>query len=219
MVLKHALPLVALAACSVDSAAPPWRLDHDRIVAVRVTPPHLIPGAVGQIDVLVAHASGPTTVEPPRAASAVDAPGGLFTAVHFNIDHWQIDGLDQAALDPARAELGLPADAPVPIEVTVSVAGPLYATKRVWLGDASDNPAAPMFTHGPDLQAGREYPLVYDVPPLWSVRWLTSCGSLRDDETTHATQVIEGPCDGELVLVVRDPVGGVAWLVLPVHAE
>lgn len=218
MVLKHALPLLALAACSVDTADPPWRLDHDRIVAVRVTPPHLVPGAIGNIDALVAHADGPTTVEPPRAASAVDAPGGLFTAVHFYIDHWQIDGPDQAALDPARAELGLPADAPVPIEVTVSVAGPLYATKRVWLGDTSENPPTPAFTYGPDLQRG-EQPLVYDVPPLWSLRWLTSCGSLRDDATTHATHVIEGACDGELVLVVRDPVGGVAWQVLPVHAE
>lgn len=219
MVLRCVVPLVALAACSVDTADPPWRLDHDRIVAVRVDPPHLAPGVIAQIDALIAHAGGHTTVEPPRTASAVDAPGGLFTAVHFNIDHWQIDGPDQAALDPARAELGLPPSAPVPIEVTVSVTGPLYAQKRVWLGDTSENPAAPAFAYGPDLQAGREYPLVYDVPPLWSVRWLTSCGSLRDDDATHATHVIEVPCDGELVLVVRDPVGGVAWQVLPVHAE
>jgi hypothetical protein len=33
------------------------------------------------------------------------------------------------------------------------------------------------------------------------------------------THVVEEPCDGELVVVVRDALGGVAWQVLPLHVE
>jgi hypothetical protein len=215
--MKRALA-IAFAACSAPEPLEPWQLDHDRVVAVRAEPPHLPPGEVALLDALVAHADGPTTVEPPRNAAAPGAPGGLFTAVHFNIDHWQIDGPDDAALTTARAELGLPDGAPVPLEVTIEVSGPLYAKKIVWLGDARANPAPPAFNYGPDVSRG-EHTVAVEPPAGSSVRWLTSCGTLRADGEATASHVVDAPCEGELVVVVRDDAGGVVWQVLPVRAR
>jgi hypothetical protein len=215
--MKRAL-LIMIAACSERNTLEPWQLDHDRVVAVRATPPHIAPGEIALFDALLAHADGPTTVEPVYNAVARTAPADLYTAVHFYIDHWQIDGPDQARLDAARAELGLPADAPVPLDVTLELAGPLYADKTVWLGDSRDNPPAPALSYGPLLALG-EYPLAFDPPAGGSVRWLTSCGSLRDATEPRATHIVDAPCEGELVIVVRDGAGGVAWQVLPIRAE
>jgi len=216
--MKRALLLV-FAACGETSALEPWQLDHDRVVVVRSEPPHIAPGEIAIIDALVAHAGGPTTVESPRNAAAVSAPGDLFTAVHFYIDHWQVEGPDETQLAAARDALGLPAGAPVPLDVTLELPGRLYAIKTVWLGDSVANPAPLGFSHGPELAVGQDYPLSYDPPQGGSVRWLTSCGELRDDTKPRATHVVEDACDGELVLVARDAAGGVAWQVLPIHAQ
>lgn len=210
--------LVLLAACDTATVDPPWQLAHDRVVAVRVNPPHVPPGETATFEALLAHADGPTTVAAPVNASASGAPGRLFTVVHYYFDHWRVDGPDDAALAPARAELGLPDGAPVPIDVLLELPGPLYAQKTVWLGDAHDNPPPPALAHGPVLAPGA-YPLAVDVAPDWSVRWLTSCGSLEGDATPRAIHRVDEPCDGELVVVVRDPLGGVAWQILPLRVE
>ncbi len=211
--------LVGLVACTQTATDPPWQLDHDRVVAVRAEPPHVAPGEHAVFEALLAHAGGPTTIEPPFNASAAAAPGHLFTAVHYYFDHWRVDGPDQAALDVARAELGLAADAPVPIDVTLELRGPLYAQKTVWLGDSHANPPVPVLSYGPQLAVGRTYELSYAPPADGSIRWLTSCGTLSDDTAPHVTHVTDEPCDGELVLVVRDGLGGVAWQVMPLHVE
>jgi hypothetical protein len=206
-------------ACSEPTELEPWQLDHDRVIAVRATPPHIAPGEIALFDALVAHADGPTTIGSVYNAAAPFAPADLYTAVHYYFDHWQIDGPDQARLDVARVQLGLPADAPVPLEVTLELPGPLYAYKTVWLGDSRANPPAPTISHGPVLAIGSEYPLAFDAPPGGSVRWLTSCGTLRDDTESHATHIVDDACEGELVVVVRDGFGGVAWQVLPIRVE
>jgi hypothetical protein len=216
--MKRAL-LVLVAACTADTMDPPWQLAHDRVVAVRAEPPHVAPGEHAMLEALLAHADGPTTIAAPVNASSVRAPGGLFTAVHFVFDHWEIQCPDDAALDPARGELGLPAGAPVPIDVALALPGPLYAKKTVWLGEARANPPPPTVAHGPDLQVGVDYRLQIDVPADFSVRWLTSCGALRDDTSARATHVVDEPCEGEVVVVVRDPLGGTAWQILPVRAD
>jgi hypothetical protein len=210
--LKRVLSLALLAAC-VPDGPPEWQLDHDRIVAVRAEPPAIPPGGIGRLDVLVAHEGGPTTVETPETMSASDSP--LFTAIHFNIDHYQIDGPDEAQLADARAQLGLPDGAPVPLDVDLRVSGPLYGTKRVWLGIAADNPALPPVTiggpiTGPSvtLAAHHEAPLLIEAS---TAHWFTSCGELRDEREASARLATSGACDGELVVVVRDGAGGVAW--------
>jgi hypothetical protein len=211
--------LLLLVACDEQTLDAPWQLDRDRVVAVRAEPPHIAPGEIATFEALIAREGEPASVATPVNATAPNAPARLFTAVHFYIDHWRVDGPDEAALDAARAELGLPAGAPVPLDVTLALPGPLYARKTVWLGDRRANPPPPAFMHGPVLAAGREYTLRYNAPPGGSVRWLTSCGVLVDDTAPQATHIVDEPCEGELVLVVRDSLGGVAWQILPLRVE
>ncbi|HEY5926980.1 MAG TPA: hypothetical protein VIV11_35075 [Kofleriaceae bacterium] len=217
--MKRTLLLVAFASCDGPATLQPWQLDHDRVVAVRAELPHIAPGEVTILDGLIAHADGPTSLSPAANAAAPNAPGDLFTAVHFYINHWRVDGPDEARLAVARAELGLPADAPVPLDVVLEFPGPLYAQKTVWLGDSRANPAAPALVYGPTLALGVDYELVQHAPANGSVRWLTSCGTLVGDTEPRVTHVVDEPCEGELVVVVRDAEGGVAWQVLPISAK
>jgi hypothetical protein len=214
--VKHALLLLALAACVPDSD-PPWLLDHDRIVAVRAEPPAILPGEIARLEVLVAHEGRPTTIEQPLAASAPDQ--SLYTAVHFNIDHWQVDGPDETQLAAARTELGLADGAPVPLDITLHVTGPLYAQKRVLLGATAQNPVLPgVSIDGAAAGASIAIAAHHTAPLLieaQDVRWLTSCGELRDDREARATLATGDACTGELVVVVRDGSGGVVWQVWP----
>jgi len=216
--MKRAL-LLAVAACSQPATLEPWQLDHDRVVVVRAEPPHLAPGEIAMFDALIAHAGGPTTLERPRNAAATSAPGDLFTAVHFNIDRWEVDGPDEARLADARAALGLPDGAPVPLLVSLEFPGELYAEKTIWLGDSAANPTPPMISYGPELAVGHVYPLSFTPPSGSTVRWLTSCGTLSGDSEPLATHSVDEPCTGELALVVRDLLGGVAWQVMSIVAK
>ena len=215
--------LLALAACTSD-VDPPWQLDHDRIVAVRATPPHLLSGATTQIDLLTAH-KGATT--------AVVAPDGILVVSPKSLMDTPISGAtitapDDAHLAAARMELGLAADAPVPLEIGVA-SGALAATKTVWLGDSADNPTLSGVTI-----MGAPPPAMLVVPPVTDVRlfvnaddsvdivnWLTSCGTMHDYDLHSAYLRVEkkDPQSGELALVVRDGKGGVVWQVWPIQAQ
>lgn len=213
---RLALLAAAVAGC-VDDSDPPWQLDHDRIVAVKAEPPAILPGEVARIDALLAHAGGPTTVEQPIGATAAGAPGELFTAVHFNLDHWEIDGPPEDQLAQARAELGLPDGAPVPLDVKLQFPGPLFATKTVYLGASYANPTARVMFEGADapaslaLAAHHEYKLVVAAP---RAHWFTSCGEIRGDDELEVTLVTGEACEGELVVVGRDDRGGTMWQVI-----
>lgn len=214
--MKRALLLV-LAACA-DETTPPWQLDQDRILGVRATPPGIAPGETARLVALLAHADGPVTEEQPLGASAAFAPADLYTAVHYNIDHWEVNAPDESKLAEARAELGLPADAPIPLEITLELPGPLYATKTVYLGTSRVNPEPPS-VH-PDTSSIRiDHDLQLTSVSTGDVRWFTSCGELIDHDQAIATLRVEDPCDGELVVVVRDDAGGVTWRILPLHAQ
>jgi len=217
--------VAALAGCA-DDLVEPWQLAHDRVVAVRVEPPHVPPGTTAFITALVADADGPTREVVPRGASAPYAPGGLFTVVHFNLDHWEINGPGDDALDAARAELGLPSGSPVPVTVTVEFPGPLFADKLVWLGDTHANPSVPTVrVDGVEaatdivLDRAREASLAVEAGGGDRVRWLTSCGTLADHDTAAARLDSGGACDGELAIVVRDALGGVSWRVWPLQVQ
>jgi hypothetical protein len=198
--------LLLLGACT-PATDPPWQLDHDRILAVRANPPALMPGEVGRLEILVAHAGDITSVEEPDQVGAPGSP--LFTAVHFNLDHWEIDAPDEMQLAAARTELHLPVDAPVPLDLQIRVAG-LNASKEVLLGATAMNPALPPVTL-PAFTPG-EHTLLIEAG---SVRWFTSCGELVDADQPRATLVLDGPCTGELAVVVRDGIG-VVWNVWPI---
>jgi hypothetical protein len=217
--------LAVLAGCA-DETAQEWQLDHERIVAVTVTPPHIVFGEVAQLGALVAHADASAEAVSPTGASAAFAPAGLFTAVHFNIDHWEVDGAPPEQLAQARVELGLADDDPVPLSVTLQFPGPLYAEKIVWLGDSRPNPEVPrVLLDGTELagpvmlERQAEAALVIEVNDGARVHWLTSCGALDEHDSPRATLRASGRCDGQLAVVVRDAFGGTAWRVWPLHVE
>jgi hypothetical protein len=220
-----ALAAMAVTACT-DEQAPRWSLDIDRIVAVRATPPHIATGDVARLTALLANADGTTAEAEPTRATAAFAPGGLFVAVHFDIDHWQIEGPDPAMLADARAELGLSDDSPVPLDVTLQFPGNRYATKTVWLGDRTDNPTLGAVAVDGALPSddipvtrGDTLSLLIEVAATDRVRWLTSCGTLEDDTASRARFAVDDPCTGELAVVVRDEGGGVAWRTFSVHVQ
>lgn len=185
--------LLVLAGC-VDAADPVWSLDHDRIVAVRAQAPAIQPGESAMLDALIAHRGAPTTDDQPVAMAAV-SPRALYTAVHYNIDHWQIDCPPVTEQTPLVVEMRFPSGA--------------VATKTIVLGGTHANPAAPAVVV-PD-----PVPLHQDIV-LGDAEWFTSCGTL---DTARTTLRIDEPCTGELVGVVRDLGGGVAWQVVPLHAQ
>ncbi|MCE9580824.1 MAG: hypothetical protein K8W52_47360 [Deltaproteobacteria bacterium] len=213
--------LLVLGACVGDSD-PRWQLDHDHVVAVRASPPHLASGARATLDALVAHAGAPTSVDAPVEVRTDD--GMLGSTI-------QADGTvlapDLATLAQVRAARGLAADAPVPLRlITTFGADAKVATKTIYLGDTGGNPAMPTPTlEGAALgeepitvPAATDVALAIAVDPTWEVAWLSSCGTLHDDDLPDAVLRVEpdDPQAGELAVVVRDGHGGVAWQVWPI---
>jgi hypothetical protein len=224
--------LLVLAACA-DKSDPRWQLDHDRVVAVRATPSHIPAGAVTTLDALVAHADGPTDMEAPTVAQvSPTAPAVLAgTLVSFDAGAWHVTAPSEATLDAARAALMLDAGAPVPLDIGMTFgSAPLVALKTIYLGDSADNPtiADPMVNDVAVTPADSlviptdtDVPLSVTADDMAMVNWLTSCGTMHDDNE-HAAFVHVLPADpmmGELAVVVRDPDGGVAWQVWPIQAQ
>ena len=94
--------------------------------------------------------------------------------------------------------------------------------------DRADNPAMPAVTIGgapaPDslvVPKDQDVYLSASVPSGWRVNWLTSAGTLfQDDEPTSYLHVL--PADsqqGELACVIRDDQGGVVWKVWPIATQ
>lgn len=229
------LVLATAAAGCIDPLDPQWQLDHDRVVAVRAKPPHAPAGTIAKLDALIAHKGAPTDVEQPDAVTAAPStPGDLFTAVNFSAGQWYVAVPDEAGLDAARAALALPAGAPVPLDLFMefppSNGVRLIAKKTLWLGDRGDNPAPPAPTLDGDgapfaappiiVPRDREVVLAVDLDASWTASWLSSCGTLFDDDE-HRARLRVQPNDrtsGELALIVRDPAGGVVWQVWPIEA-
>jgi hypothetical protein len=217
-----------LLACATN-ADPPWQLRHDRIIAVRVTSPHLLAGQVAEIDALVTSVDGGVAVQTPMAASASAPLAGVVSQTGSG---WQVTAPDDATLGAARAALGLADGAVIPLELsTTFVVGgeTLVAKKRVYFGDTHENPVPGAVTVDgvPPESAG---PVPYDTDVALritedsanNVNWLTSCGSLDNDNNEHAALLHVKPGEspnGQLVVVVRDPLGGVGWQTWPLSSH
>ncbi|HET7505401.1 MAG TPA: hypothetical protein VFK02_30485 [Kofleriaceae bacterium] len=220
--MSRALVLLALfAAGCTDDTDPPWQLDHDRIIAVRATPPRIAAGERALIDALIGHKGAPVAEQSPDEAAVV-SPASLVGALGRDASGWVVTAPDADALAAARVELGLPADAPVPLELGVAYAdGALRATKIVWLGAAAANPAMTdiEIDHAPATDAELAITAQADIAlsiPLpderYDVTWLSSCGTMHDFDLPTARLRVE-PDDraaGQLALVVRDADGGPA---------
>jgi hypothetical protein len=223
--VKRALVLVIAAGCTTD-VDQPWMLDHDRIIAVRATPPRILPGEQAEIDLLVGHASMPVEERAPDVAHVV-SPASLADTLDAGTS--VVTAPTGERLAAARAELGLAQDAPVPLQITVGVAA-FTATKTIWLGESAQNPeltgiqmsGAAMPETDLVVPSGERIPLAIDADDTVDiVTWLTSCGEMHDFDLHEAylTVLPEQPQEGELAVVKRDDKGGVAWRVWPIRAE
>jgi len=144
-------------------------------------------------------------------------------------DDWVVTGPTAEELEAARAELGLAAGAPVPLQIGVAYAGgDLLAIKVVWLGRTAANPQlGEIVVDGApppaDIVIGRDVdvPLAIEAAETDEVNWLTSCGNMHDFDLPEAYLRVEpdNPTEGQLAVVVRDQGGGVAWQVWPIRAE
>lgn len=236
MRVAYFLPLLLatmLGGC-IDPIDQQWQLDHDHVVVARATPPRIRPGDMTNLDALVAHAGGPTTVESPMDASVAQT-GYAAQLVHDGAQ-WKVIAPDATTLAAARGGMGLADDAPVPVDVMMSFAvgtnralDPVKVRKTVWLGEPAVNPDMPAITVADAPFAGdsvvvpkdKDVYLAVEVPTGWHVNWLTSAGQLwQDDEPRSFIHI--APKDrqqGELACVIRDTEGGVVWKVWPISAQ
>jgi hypothetical protein len=232
--VKAAIFVLALFAIGCDGDLdPPWELDHDRIIAVRATPPGIVDGERSELDALLSAKGGATSIAPPLAAQVI-SPLALASALKNDAGKWVVEMPTAAALDAARTELKLAADAPVPLRVGVGyiVNGvELAALKTVLLGKSIANPLlAEMIIDGESLDSKTEIvvPKLIDVRfsvsaiPDDDVNWLTNVGEMHDFDLPQSYLRVEKDEDkfeGELVLVRRDPEGGVVWRIWPLRVE
>jgi hypothetical protein len=216
-----------------------WFLDHDRIIAMRASPPRIPAGAESQLDALVGRRGAAPTEESAPGAMVV-SPESLAGVLRNDAGRWIITAPDEATLAEVRVELGLEADKPVPLVVGSAwpaeafpqdVNGdPFVALKTVYLGDTAENPVLDdMLVNGVDAEASQEIVVgkLVDVPLSVTageddvVNWLTSCGTMHDFDLPQAYLRVEEEdmTEGNLAVVVRTPLGGVAWKVWPIRAE
>jgi hypothetical protein len=222
----------AVAAGCVPDSDPRWQLNHDRVVAARATPPHLPAGTAATIDALIAHAGAPTTIEAPVSVmTSPSTPAGLAATVAQTDGGWQVTAPGADALDAARATGKIPPGQPIPLVLIESFGPiPLTVSHTIFLGDAASNPpsgavqvagaAAAPDTHLM-IPADVDVPLSIDADPAAAVSWLTSCGTMHDDDE-HVAFVHVQPDDshaGELAVVVRAADGGVSWQRFTIEAQ
>jgi hypothetical protein len=234
--IRTVLLLLCLVGC-IDPVDPRWQLDHDHVIAARATPPRIRPGTGTTIDALVAHENGPVTIESPMTAELANPPLDMARYLVHEDGTWRLHAPDAETIASARPALGLPEDAPVPVDLVMTFSSstksraalpPFRVKKTVWLGEPSENPAMPPVMIDDELAGDevvvpieRDIYVSVDVPEGTRVNWLTNVGSLFQDDVPRAfVRVL--PADrhaGELVVVLRDDSGGVAWRVFPMRAE
>jgi hypothetical protein len=222
------LVLFAITGCAAG-IDPPWQLDHDRVIVVRATPPHIPAGATSELDALTAHKGEMTMQRAPEGATVV-APAGFADTLALSGGRWIVTAPSEDRLAAARTQLKLAADAPIPLQIGVAFdGGALLATKIVWLGDSADNPQlTDIMINGAAPGTEIVVPPATDIPlsiladdAVDNTNWLSSCGTMHDFDLAKAHLRVE-PADpqmGELAVVLRDPSGGVAWQVWPIHAQ
>jgi hypothetical protein len=239
--MKYALLLLALVACNVDIDEP-WELDHDRIIAVRATPPGISPGETSTIDLLAGFETNPAVERRPDFVQVV-SPMSLSDLVQpSGGGNWTVTAPTAERLDAARTELNIPAGMPVPLRIGVAAAWPtpvmspegngFGAVKIVWLGISAPNPTLNGLTvNGVDAPEGaslvvpkaEKVPLFVDAnDEVQIVNWLSSAGTMHDFDLHSAYLTFDDPEDkleGQLAVVLRDALGGVAWRVWSIRAE
>jgi hypothetical protein len=201
--------------------APPWQLAHERIIAARATPPHILPSQSSTLDVFVGHIGSGVEVEPPDADNTLVLSPTSLTHI---LSGATVTAPGQTELDQVRSDLGLGSADPVPVEIQVEADG-MTTLKTVYVGDSADNPVPDtLLVNGAvppsDPSQTIVVPANVDVPlsvanddSYFSINWLTSCGTMNNYDQSVATLHVN-PTDtqtGQLALVLRDESGGVTW--------
>lgn len=221
---------VALATACTQDVDPAWQLDHDRVIAVRVTPDRIASGETAVVDALLGRKGAPPVEIDPDTAEVI-SPASLAASLQHSSAHWTVTAPSQDELVAARDELSLAASDPVPLRLRVTfVPSGLVALKIVWLGEHADNPVlGPVLIDGVDRSAatslsvarGVDVPLAVAFDDSFNINWLTSCGTMHDfDLATAYLRVESGDSTaGTFGIVVRDAQGGVVWQLWPIVAK
>jgi hypothetical protein len=220
---------IVLAGCTND-VDPPWQLDHDRVIAVRATPPGIVADETAEIDALLGRKGQPPFEIDPDTATVI-SPTSLADALVRTPTGWKVTVPAPDRLATARDELGLDAGVPVPLRLRLTFAGTdLVGLKAVLLGEHADNPVLDPIAIGTidgatatelSVPASTDVRLDVDFDDSFVVNWLTSCGTMHDFDLPHAYLRVEpeDPQSGTLGVVVRDLLGGVAWRLWPITAQ
>ncbi|HUS30887.1 MAG TPA: hypothetical protein VMZ53_20390 [Kofleriaceae bacterium] len=238
--MKYALLLLLAATGCIDPIDARWQLDHDHVIAARATPPRIRAGDATNLDALVAHANAPVSIENPMTAEV--ATRGFEPYLEQRHDGaWSLESPSAEVLTAARPALSLADDEPVPVDVMLTFPHPMgldraaldpYRVKKtVWLGEPRANPELPAITIDGQpapaetdtiaLPLDRDVYIAVDAPDDTRVNWLTNVGTLFQDDVAKAYVHVTAKdrLDGQLVVVMRDAEGGVAWRVWSVLAR
>ena len=219
--------LALLVGCTND-VDPPWQLDHERVIAVRATPPGLVTGETSKLDALLGR-SGDIPLEAEPEMVTVMSPMSLAGAVSRQGTSWIVTA--PADLTAARAELMLMPTDPVPLRLRMTFPDFAFVgIKAVMLGAHHDNPSLGVIRIGGEDKTSATtlvVPKVTDVrldvafDDTFGVNWLTSCGNMHDFDLPGAYLRVEpeDPQAGMLGVVVRDATAGVAWKLWQIRAE
>lgn len=231
-----ALTTWPLAACTPINES--WELDHARVIAVRLDPPSLGPGQQGKLTALVVSDDGTPMEITPAIAIVPTQDAVTNAAIKIETGTWAVVAGDANAIAAARAAAQLPAMAPLRLKVGARfVWGEIQrdTLKDVVLGDtAATNPDAPQITlEGVAISGATPTTLVrgttyqfglsnFAADPTLAFQWAVSTGLLTKSETPGPLLEIDdtaiaGPAN--LVVVVRNDRGGVAWATATIRIE
>jgi hypothetical protein len=231
---RDLLLFAILTAGCADDVAQPYELDHARVLAIRMEPAALAPGATGTLEVLFTDSTAVPRLAPPDALTvALAAPLAdpqLWSLVQPTALGWQVHAPDAATLRAIRAGLGIRDEAPLILPLTIEVAtqdGTLRAQKLVPVGASGANPAAPALRDDSgkplttlEIAPGDEVGVQVEAAPELEVRWFSSLGELRHYTLPAASITAssqEHGAAGSLMVVVRNQAGGVSWNLVPLQ--
>lgn len=232
--MRFVLAIALLAAACGGDLDEVWQLDHDRIIAIRATPPAILPGETSTIDGFIAKKGAPTEERPPDIVTVI-SPESLMDTLANDNGQWIVTAPTAERLDEVRAELGLMPTDVVPLQLGVgygtSIENGLGGLKTIGLGMSGANPTLdvmmidgePAPAPGEEIVVGKlvDVPLFTEALETDEIDWLTSCGTMHDNDLPSAYLRVEEEdrTEGELALVRRDERGGVAWQKWAIRAE
>ncbi|MDX2088835.1 MAG: hypothetical protein SFX73_13340 [Kofleriaceae bacterium] len=214
--------IVTLTAGACVETTPRWDLTHDRVIAVRASPPAIEAGGSAQLDALVSAEGVARVIVPVEVTLSPDA---LATVVQQD-GAWVVIAGTSEMLAAAQARLPTGTSLRVDAELVFDVAGiAKHATKSVRLSATGENPVVSIrladgqVATSIETSVGVETQLSTDAPDGASVDWLTSLGELTDDDDPVAFLTAEEAGAGSVVCVRRELGGGVGWAIAALAVE